>query len=486
MLAQSLGQLLVGCRLDRLWRPTETMLLLDFGALEWPHGAASEGAPRPRLMLDAAPRMPAVMLGRVWPATPQSPDRETLRLRALLENARLTAVMLEDTRRLVLVFQGGACHLVFQLAGRFPNLTAVHGAPHEGTPARLPLLHDRPAIDDEAPPLPSSGCAFPELAACPDRWLAAWSKASWNAREVRLLDVQRFELQRSLRAARDRHQRTADRLESQLAAASEAPTLFERGELLKTVLREVPPKAASVRARNWFVDGAPEVEIPLDPALSPAANLARIFARYRKLVRTREDAEARLLATWEQLAGLDGLLARSGAASEAETLGEVASEARKLGLRPRQQPAGQASDRDGLRLPYRIFIACNGAEIWLGRGAADNDALTFRHARGADIFLHAQDVPGSHVILRARGREAAPHPEALLDAATLAAWHSKARGEAVIDVMHTLRKHVRKPRGAPPGRVTVAAVKTLAVRVDPQRLARLYVDAGLDAAEVRP
>jgi predicted ribosome quality control (RQC) complex YloA/Tae2 family protein len=488
LLAKALSELLVGRRLDRLWRPTETMLLLDFGAFDWSlEDAGVDGAPRPRLMLDAAPRAPAAMIGRRWPAPPSAPDLETLRLRGLLENARLAAVTLEAQRRLVFAFVGGDRRLVFQLSGRFPNLTALGAEEPDAPPVRAVLLPDRPAIDTEAPPLPGSGLAFHDLADTPARWLEAWSRASLDAREARLLDERRFELQRALRATRERHQRAAERLETQLAAASEAPALFERGELLKTVLREVPPKANSVFARNWFADGAPEVEIPLDPALTPAANLNRIFARYRKLVRTREDAEGRLLTMWEQISTLDDLLARATAASNAEALERLASEARQAGLRPRQQQhVSSTSEADGPRLPYRRFVAIDGAEIRLGRGAADNDALTFRHARGGDLFLHAHDVPGSHVILRERQRGAPPHPEALLDAATLAAWHSKARGEPVIDVMYTPRKHVRKPKGAAAGRVSVAAVKTVAVRVDQGRLARLYADAGLDAADARP
>ena len=111
--------------------------------------------------------------------------------------------------------------------------------------------------------------------------------------------------------------------------------------------------------------------------------------------------------------------------------------------------------------------------IWLGRAARHNDALTFKHARGSDVWLHARDSPGSHVVLRLdKGRE--PGQEALLDAALLAAWHSKLRGENIIDVMWTYRKHVKKPPGAPAGLVSVAQSHTIAVRHDEARLARIY------------
>ena len=106
----------------------------------------------------------------------------------------------------------------------------------------------------------------------------------------------------------------------------------------------------------------------------------------------------------------------------------------------------------------------------VGRSAKDNDRLTFQVASGRDVFLHARDVPGSHVILRCPGT---PGHEAMLDAATLAAWNSSARGELVVDVLWTERKHVRRVPGVA-GRVTTADAKNLAVRVDPARVERLY------------
>ena len=112
----------------------------------------------------------------------------------------------------------------------------------------------------------------------------------------------------------------------------------------------------------------------------------------------------------------------------------------------------------------------------VGRGSKHNDELTFRVGRGRDLWFHSRDTPGAHVILRAPQREL-PDQACILDAATLAAWHSKARGETVIDVMWTERKHVRKPKGAPPGRVTVSDTRNVAVRMDQARIDRLYHDA---------
>src|SRR5262249_23503802 len=104
------------------------------------------------------------------------------------------------------------------------------------------------------------------------------------------------------------------------------------------------------------------------------------------------------------------------------------------------------------RLPYREYRSAAGEAIWVGRGAKDNDVLTFRHARGADLWLHCLDAAGAHVVVPLRAGK--PVSEAtFLDAATLAAHYSRLAGEAQVDVLYTHVKNLRRPKGAHPGRV---------------------------------
>ena len=113
----------------------------------------------------------------------------------------------------------------------------------------------------------------------------------------------------------------------------------------------------------------------------------------------------------------------------------------------------------------------------MGRGGRDNDALSIRVARGNDMWLHAHDWAGAHVVVRLGRSEELDH-ETLLDAATLAAHYSKGRDDTVVDVIYTRAKHVRKPKGLPPGRVTVANTRGIAVRIEQERLKRLFDAAG--------
>ena len=117
------------------------------------------------------------------------------------------------------------------------------------------------------------------------------------------------------------------------------------------------------------------------------------------------------------------------------------------------------------RLPYRRFT-CEGFQIWVGKSAKDNDALTLRHGYKEDLWLHARDVSGSHVLLKHQANR--PFPPAVVEkAAALAAWYSKRKTDTLCPVICTPKKYVRKTKGAPPGQVVVEKEKVLLVEPRP-------------------
>jgi len=119
------------------------------------------------------------------------------------------------------------------------------------------------------------------------------------------------------------------------------------------------------------------------------------------------------------------------------------------------------------------FIARDGSQIYVGRSDRENDELTFRLARGNDYWLHLPGGPGSHVVVKLpSGTEL--DSETLLDAATLALLHSSQKSAGQGEVLYTRRKHVGKPRHAKPGLVYTAENKTIFVRLEDERLKRLY------------
>ncbi|HEX8353967.1 MAG TPA: NFACT RNA binding domain-containing protein, partial [Pyrinomonadaceae bacterium] len=125
----------------------------------------------------------------------------------------------------------------------------------------------------------------------------------------------------------------------------------------------------------------------------------------------------------------------------------------------------KASKRDSAEKgrTLRRYRSSDGYEVVVGRGARENDEVTFRVARSYDTWMHAADYPGSHVVVRARGRdEPVPH-RTLVEAARLAAHFSQARKDSKVAVNYTQRKFVSKPRGAAPGLVYLSSFRTLLV-----------------------
>ncbi|MGM0576243.1 MAG: NFACT RNA binding domain-containing protein [Myxococcota bacterium] len=465
-LAGALDDALSGRGVDKVWRPGPEILLVRF----------SRVAGR-RLLLDVAPRHPRAVLTDRWPETPAAPDQATLRFRQALEGARVDRVRAWRQRGLVLdvTRRGETRALHVQIAGRYPNVAVLD----EAGEAVVRLVPDRPPTDPDSPALPDGPCAHDDLEG--DAWLVAVDASQREAADRRDLDARIASLGRAARTLRKRLRRTVRKVEEDLRRAEGAARHRHWGELLKTVLHATPTGAESVEVRDWADPEGGATEVPLDPALRPVENMERHFRLYRKYRDARERVEARWLDQSERLEAVEALLGDldalrgfEGSSEEGRSrLEDLESRLRGLGWKER---GGQRRDkrRDNRPAPpYRRFAAADGSAILVGRSSRHNDALTFRVGRGRDVWLHARDVPGSHVILRTEGR-GEPAPEALLDAAALAAWHSDARDEEVVDVTWTERKHVRKPKGAAPGRVLVAAGRTLAVRRDPDRIARLY------------
>jgi predicted ribosome quality control (RQC) complex YloA/Tae2 family protein len=414
------------------------------------------GFPHAWLRLSADARLGRVHLDEKPAGTGEAAPAFCMRLRKELVGARLLgcrAVEGEraaelrfarggETRRLWLFLFGRAAQLV---------LADADGRPLGGIgPARA--LRDALPSPRSAPEEPSRFGAPPGLSA---RIAAHYREEAARA----TAEAARHAAGASLRGEIARLGRLAAALGRDRARAEAAADKCKWGDLLLAHLGEVPRGASSVTLPDDFAAGAP-ITIPLDPARAPRANAERYYTEHKRLTRGRARIDARL-----------GEVAAARARAEAALvrLADVPDAALPA---PRLSVTAKRRGAPARRPPYREFRSATGAAILVGRGADRNDELTFKVARGSDLWLHARDVPGAHVVVPlASGRPV--DEQTLLDAATLAAHHSSARGEPQVDIAYTLRKHVRKPPRARPGAVLTAATKTLRVRVEPERLARL-------------
>lgn len=316
------------------------------------------------------------------------------------------------------------------------------------------LVGDEGTLPPElVPPLPER---FPLAEGVYARYAPQLAQLSQEGLRRRLLDELK---KRRKKIARLFKKLKGDRARMEQLAATEAA-----GELLKANLHKVSRGQRSVELQDW-VSGAP-LTVALDPRLSPRGNLEKIFKQSKRGKRGLPLAEARLAEVEGQLAGLDAEAARLRAAPPGE-LAELAA--------PRQEapaPRGKAARRDPLAGIGRRFFSADGSEIWVGKGAKENDQLSFHLARSFDLWLHARGRTGSHVILRLqKGR--GPGWEALLDAAHLAVHYSSAAKEAKAEVMYAEVKRLRKVKGAAPGQVSLSKSKTLMLTMESGRLSRI-------------
>jgi predicted ribosome quality control (RQC) complex YloA/Tae2 family protein len=433
-----------------------------------------------RLLLSAEPDVTRLhaATGRPPRAVPASGFQQLLR--RVLEGGRLAAFEAIAGDRVVgLRFEtaAGEARLVAELTGRHGNVFLVgpdglvRASAARNLSQRRSLVPGAPYVAPAPPPAPGDdvvrfdpvpGERFP---------LSAAIERAYAEREAerRLADGRR-RLREPVRAAVARASRALVKLAEEAARVPAAEADRRAADLLKANLRRVRRGMREVEVTEWTEEGSREVTIALDPALSPQQNLERAYRRYRRIA----DSAARVAARAAEVRGradeLRDLAARIERASE-EELPRLEKEARRLAAGPRPA-AAQRKKRDEPAPPYRTFRSLAGLALLVGRGAAQNDALTLRVARGNDLWLHARGVTGAHVVVRLdRGK--APDQETLLDAAHLAAHFSDARGEPQVEVAWTRAKHVRKPRGAALGAVSYSQEKVLLLRVEPARVERL-------------
>lgn len=293
------------------------------------------------------------------------------------------------------------------------------------------------------------------------------------------VDRRRRDLDRALKRGLRRLDRRLEAIAQDAARAEEAPRLRADASAILAGLHTIPEGATEATVTDWTAEPPEERTIPLDPTRGAKGTADALFHRARRLDRGVEHAAQRRRETEVERARIEALRERLGAAVSVDEIGEIADQARRLGVRGAvavgEAPRG-ASRRERnqaqTRVPYKRFRGHGDRPILVGRGAADNDALTLHVAKPSDLWLHARGQTGAHVIVPLQKGETCP-PELLVDAAHLAAHYSDARGEARVEIQHAARRHVRKPKGMAKGAVLVDREKVLTLRVEPNRLHRL-------------
>jgi predicted ribosome quality control (RQC) complex YloA/Tae2 family protein len=257
-------------------------------------------------------------------------------------------------------------------------------------------------------------------------------------------------LLRDLKRAVRRREKTIEKLLDWLENSSQADEWQAQADLLMIFQSEIPRGQASAVLTDPADES--EVTLTLDPSLSAIDNAQTLYKKAKRIRRGHPHVHTRLKRLRAELFLLQKALEahQHGDAVESETL-------ELLPKRAKQAPPPQKE------VPFRQFDV-GGFHIWMGKSARQNDAL-LRAASANDLWMHAKDYAGSHVIIRARGQGRIPET-VIQAAARLAALHSKARSERRVEVTIALVKNVRKPKGAPAGLVSVRDTDTLTVELE--------------------
>ena len=251
--------------------------------------------------------------------------------------------------------------------------------------------------------------------------------------------------------------------EKELLATDNAEEFRQKGELLTTFLHQVPNDQDQVTLDNYYTNQP--ITIALDKALTPSQNAQRYFKRYQKLkeaVKYLTELIEETKATILYLESVETVLNQAGL----EEITEIREELIQTGFIRRRQ-----REKIQKRKKPEQYLASDGKTIiYVGRNNLQNEELTFKMARKEELWFHAKDIPGSHVVISGNLN---PSDEVKTDAAELAAYFSKGRLSNLVQVDMIEVKKLNKPTGGKPGFVTYTGQKTLRVTPDPEKIASM-------------
>lgn len=261
-----------------------------------------------------------------------------------------------------------------------------------------------------------------------------------------------------------RNQGKVLKLQQTLTDTEQAENYRRDGELLTTFMAQVPKGAKFVELPNYYEEDR-LLKIKLNPALTPNQNAQKYFQKYQKLKNAVKVVHGQIQQTTQEISYLDSVLSQL----------EIASPMDIEMIREELIEQGYVKKRSAKKQKHlkkskpEEFYSSDGSLILVGRNNLQNDQLTLRTAKKTDIWLHAKDIPGSHVIIK----DTAPSDVTLLEAANLAAYFSKYRLSSQVPVDYVQVKHVHKPNAAKPGYVIYENQKTLYITPDEQLIRTL-------------
>ena len=267
-------------------------------------------------------------------------------------------------------------------------------------------------------------------------------------------------LKKTLDNNRGRLERKLGKQRQELLSAQGREELKKQADLITANIYAIKSGDRRAIVTDYFTEGMPQIEIPLDPDISPQQNAQLLYKRYARLKNAELALTAQIEAGEAELKYIDSLLYSLSQAQTEKDIRELTAEAAASGYVKKAQAKKQKQEKPGAFAPKR-YVTSGGFTLLRGRNNRENDQLTMRTAKGGDIWFHARNIPGSHVIMQLEGAE--PSERDLEEAAALAALYSGAGSSPKVPVDYTRVKNVKKPQGARPGMVNYFNFKTMLI-----------------------
>ncbi|WP_061592799.1 Rqc2 family fibronectin-binding protein FbpA [Streptococcus sanguinis] len=279
------------------------------------------------------------------------------------------------------------------------------------------------------------------------------------------VNQQASELIRRVENELEKNRKKLGKQEEELLATENAEEFRQKGELLTTFLHLVPNDQNQVELDNYYT--GEKIIISLDKALTPNQNAQRYFKRYQKLKEAVKHLTSLIEETRATILYLESVETALAQASLTE-IAEIREELIQTGFIRRRQ-----REKIQKRQKPEKYLATDGQTIILvGRNNLQNDELTFKIAKKDELWFHAKDIPGSHVVITGNLQ---PSDEVKTDAAELAAYFSKARLSNLVQVDMIETRKLNKPTGGKPGFVTYTGQKTLRVTPDEEKIKSMKI-----------
>ncbi|SFA79336.1 Predicted component of the ribosome quality control (RQC) complex, YloA/Tae2 family, contains fibronectin-binding (FbpA) and DUF814 domains [Acetitomaculum ruminis DSM 5522] len=251
------------------------------------------------------------------------------------------------------------------------------------------------------------------------------------------------DLRKITSTAYDRARKKLSLQEKQLKDTEKRDKYRIYGELINTYGYDVKPQSTKMEALNYYTNE--NITIPLDKDLTPHENSVRYFNKYNKLKRTFEALSLQIENTRTEIEHLESISICLDIAENEEDLVEIKEELTEYGYINKKRGEKKAKIKSS---PFH-YISSDGFDIFIGKNNYQNDILTFKNGTGNDWWFHAKKIPGSHVLVKTRDGNLPD--KTFEEAARLAAYYSKARENAKVEVDYLQIKNVKKPNGAKPG-----------------------------------